>query len=71
MPDAAFTGHLKRGDVPDTIVGVLTETPTGWSINIIGTRNASGGYTLTGTLGKPPAWLHLGDGDPAEATDVG
>lgn len=59
MPDTAFTGQLKRGNAEGTIVGVLTETPTGWSINIIGTRNASGGYTLTGTLGEPPEWLRI------------
>lgn len=59
MPDAAFTGQLKKGAAEGTIVGVLTETPTGWSINIVGTRNASGGYTLTGTLGEPPEWLRI------------
>lgn len=59
MSNVAFTGLLRRGAQKDTIEGHLTEVPTGWSINIIGTRNASGGYTLSGTLGEPPEWLRI------------
>ncbi len=67
MTDAAFTGHLKRGDVPDTIVGVIKDS-WGWEIHLIGTRDPSGGYTLSGTLGPTPPNLRLID-DPREAAD--
>jgi hypothetical protein len=59
MSSVAFTGQLKRGDAEGTIVGTLTEQPWGWTINIVGTRNDSGGYSLTGTLGDPPKSLRV------------
>lgn len=71
MTGSAFTGHLKRGDTEGTIVGVLTEQPWGWTINLVGTRNASGGYTLTGTLAAPPPGLRIPaiDDAPVESGD--
>ena len=59
MPDTAFTGQLKRGDAPDSIVGYLRESPWGWTIRIFGTRDPGGGYTLTGVLGDPPDGLRI------------
>jgi len=59
MPSTAFTGQIKRGDTPNTVVGYLKEHPWGWTIRIFGTRDESGGYTLTGELGDPPAGLRI------------
>jgi hypothetical protein len=58
MADAQYTGSLKRGNAPGTIIGVLVDR-WGWEIYLLGTRNDSGGYTLTGTLGEPPAALRI------------
>lgn len=59
MTDAAFTGHLKRGDAEGTIVGFIQELPWGWTIHLTGTRDPNGGYLLTGRLGKEPPGLHI------------
>lgn len=55
---AQYTGHLARG--PDdaagnaTIVGQLADQ-FGWTIDITGTRDPSGGYVLEGRLGATPS----------------
>ncbi len=67
MPDAVYTGHLKRGDAEGTVVGVIKDS-WGWEIHLIGTRDPAGGYSLTGTLGPTPPALVLVD-DPREAAD--
>lgn len=68
MAEAKYTGELKKGDSPNTIVGVIRDS-WGWEIHLIGTRNDSGGYTLSGSLGPtPPAlWINAIDGPTGDA----
>lgn len=57
-----WTGTLRRGTEPDTIVGILTDT-FGFTIAITGTRTAEG-YTLVGVPGSTPEAYSLpGDDD--------
>lgn len=66
MTDAVYTGQLKKGDVEGTIVGVIKDS-WGWEIHLIGTRDPSGGYSLSGRLGPVPATLRIGLIDDAPA----
>jgi hypothetical protein len=71
LPDVIYTGQLRRGDAPNTIVGTVRDV-WGWEICLIGTPDAGGGYTISGTLGPTPPTLRLA-GDPrngAEQFDV-
>lgn len=70
MPSPAFTGQLKKGEADGTIVGYLKEHPWGWTIRLIGTRDPSGGYTLSGVLGEPPQALRISLIDDAPANRV-
>ena len=51
-----WTGHLKRGDAPGTVVGFLQDEWQ-WGIEITGTLSAEGGYVLEGRTGAPPESL--------------
>lgn len=52
-----WTGHLKRGDAPDKIVGYLVDS-FGWRVRIEGVRDPAGGYRLVGYLdGEVPPTL--------------
>ena len=44
-----WTGHLKRGDAPDKIVGTLTDQ-WGWKLRLEGVRDPEGGYRLVAYL---------------------
>lgn len=59
MTDTIYTGELKRGTEPGTVVGEIRDA-FGWAIYIRGTlREEGGGYTLVGTLGPTPESLKL------------
>jgi hypothetical protein len=53
-----YTGHLRRGSDPDTVVGVIQDE-WGWKITLVGTRHPSGGYILAGTLGDTPKFQRI------------
>ena len=60
-----WTGHLRRGDRRDTIVGELVDT-FGWRLRLEGVRDPEGGYRLVAYLdGAVPAALRqpVLDGD--------
>lgn len=51
MTDApTYTGSLRRGDQPGTVVGELLDI-FGWKIHILGTRQDDGSYLLVATVG--------------------
>ncbi len=50
MTDALYTGHLKRGDGPNTVVGYIQDAWE-WIVRLTGTRDVGGGYTLSGGFG--------------------
>jgi hypothetical protein len=63
-----YTGELRRGDAPNTVVGSITDS-WGWRIELRGTLGpATRAYVLTGTLGPVPPALHIAtiDGPRAE-----
>lgn len=66
MHDARYTGHLKRGTEPNTVVGQICDS-FGWIISLTGERQADGTYALTGTLGPVPEALRIPilDDDPS------
>lgn len=57
-----YTGTLRRVD--GQVVGELRDR-WGWAITLQATPCPDGGYTLTGTLGEPPAdfWVESIDGE--------
>jgi hypothetical protein len=63
-----YTGELRRGTEPNTVVGSITDS-WGWTIELRGTLDeATRTYVLTGTLGPTPPSLHIEaiDGPRAE-----
>ena len=60
-----YTGWLKRGADPDTIVGEIKDA-WGWVIRLTGKRDPAGGYVLEGELGEAPKALRVAaiDGEP-------
>jgi hypothetical protein len=58
-PTMIWTGWIKKGELPGTIVGELKDS-WGWPIAIAGTLDKEGGgYVLQGRLGKVPDNLHI------------
>ena len=56
-PATIWTGWIKRGELPGTIVGVLVDS-WGWTVTLAGALDQEGGgYSLQGRLGKPPESL--------------
>lgn len=45
-----YTGTLRRGEHPGSIVGELVDS-WGWRIELYGVRSPEGGYVLSGKLG--------------------
>ena len=65
-PATIWTGWIKRGELPGTIVGELVDS-WGWPIAIAGTLDKEGGgYVLQGRLGKVPENLRLEGIDDAD-----
>jgi hypothetical protein len=65
---ARYTGHLDR-----TADGQLTwsiRDPWGWEISGTAAKDPAGGYSLSGTLGPPPASLRIPAIDDAPAAEV-
>ncbi len=58
MTDAVWTGELRKGDMPGTVVGQMSDK-WGWVVTLHGTLQPGGGYAITGTLGEPPACLRV------------
>ena len=53
-PATIWTGWIKRGELPGTIVGELVDS-WGWVVTLAGAVDkGGGGYALQGRLGKPP-----------------
>ena len=58
-PTMIWTGWIRKGELPGTIVGELVDS-WGWPIAIAGTLDKEGGgYVLQGRLGKVPDNLHI------------
>ncbi len=58
-PTMIWTGWLKRGELPGTVVGELLDNWQ-WPIAITGYLDKEGGgYVLQGRLGKVPATLRV------------
>ena len=58
-PATIWTGWIKRGELPGTIVGVLVDS-WGWTVTLAGALDQEGGgYSLQGRLGKAPDNLHI------------
>ena len=58
-PTMIWTGWLKRGELPGTVVGELLDNWQ-WPIAITGYLDKEGGgYVLQGRLGKVPDNLHI------------
>ena len=56
-PATIWTGWIKRGELPGTIVGELVDH-WGWTVTLAGALDQEGGgYSLQGRLGKPPESL--------------
>ena len=56
-PTMIWTGWIKRGELPGTIVGELVDH-WGWTVTLAGALDQEGGgYSLQGRLGKPPESL--------------
>ncbi len=54
-----WTGHIKRGELPGTIVGFIQDE-WGWVVTLAGALDQEGGgYTLQGRLGKAPESLRV------------
>jgi hypothetical protein len=59
MTAARYTGWMRKGTEPGTIVAELIDEWS-WVIKITGVRDAeTGAYRLTGELGDPPANLRV------------
>ena len=53
-PATIWTGWIKRGELPGTIVGELKDS-WGWTVALAGSLDKEGGgYALQGRLGKAP-----------------
>jgi hypothetical protein len=58
-PATIWTGWIKRGELPGTIVGVLVDS-WGWTVTLAGALDQEGGgYSLQGRLGKAPDNLRV------------
>jgi hypothetical protein len=58
-PATIWTGWIKRGELPGTIVGVLVDS-WGWTVTLAGALDQEGGgYSLQGRLGAAPATLRV------------
>ncbi len=58
-PATIWTGWIRRGELPGTIVGVLVDS-WGWTVTLAGALDQEGGgYTLQGRLGPVPATLRV------------
>ena len=58
-PATIWTGWIRKGELPGTIVGVLVDSWL-WPIAITGYLDKEGGgYVLQGRLGKVPDNLHI------------
>jgi hypothetical protein len=58
-PAMIWTGWLKRGESPGTIVGELKDH-WGWVVTLAGSLDKEGGgYALQGRLGAAPATLRV------------
>jgi hypothetical protein len=67
-PTMIWTGWIRKGELPGTIVGELKDS-WGWPIAIAGTLDKEGGgYVLQGRLGKVPENLRLEGIDDADKT---
>lgn len=65
-PTMIWTGWIRKGELPGTIVGELVDG-WGWPIAIAGTLDKEGGgYVLQGRLGKVPENLQLEGIDDAD-----
>jgi hypothetical protein len=65
-PTMIWTGWIRKGELPGTIVGELKDS-WGWPIAIAGTLDKEGGgYVLQGRLGKVPENLQLEGIDDAD-----
>jgi hypothetical protein len=54
-----WTGHIKRGELPGTIVGFIQDE-WGWTVTLAGAVDKEGGgYSLQGRLGKAPDSLRV------------
>ncbi len=58
MPEAKYTGFIRKDQKTGTIVGRLVDN-WGWTITLAATPDPAGGYTLTGTLGDVPDALRI------------
>jgi hypothetical protein len=58
-PATIWTGWIKRGELPGTIVGELVDH-WGWVVTLAGALDQEGGgYSLQGRLGKAPDSLRI------------
>ena len=58
-PATIWTGWIKRGELPGTIVGELKDH-WGWTVTLAGALDQEGGgYSLQGRLGKAPDSLRI------------
>ena len=58
-PTMIWTGWIKRGELPGTIVGELVDH-WGWVVTLAGALDQEGGgYSLQGRLGKAPDSLRI------------
>jgi hypothetical protein len=58
-PATIWTGWIRKGELPGTIVGELVDH-WGWTVALAGTLDKEGGgYVLQGRLGKVPDNLHI------------
>jgi hypothetical protein len=58
-PATIWTGWIKKGELPGTIVGELRDS-WNWVVTLAGSIDKeSGGYSLQGRLGAPPATLRV------------
>ena len=58
-PATIWTGWIKRGELPGTIVGELVDH-WGWVVTLAGAVDKEGGgYSLQGRLGAVPATLRV------------
>ena len=56
-PTMIWTGWIRKGELPGTIVGELVDH-WGWTVTLAGALDQEGGgYSLQGRLGKPPESL--------------
>jgi len=58
-PATVWTGWIKKGELPGTIVGQLVDS-WGWTVTLAGAVDPEGGgYQLQGRLGPVPATLRV------------